>query len=67
MHSFYPSGTQPFFFRREGFPDSKSIHIQTVEIPLEDLFSGVAEEKLRQRILSLNISLKGTKQHFRVG
>ena len=45
-HPFYPSGTQPFFFRREGFPDSKSIYIQTVEIPLEDLFSGVAEKKL---------------------
>jgi len=42
---FYSSGTQPFFFRREGFPDSKSIYIQTVEIPLEDLFSGVAEKK----------------------
>jgi len=44
-HPFYRSGTQPFFFRREGFPDSKSIYIQTVEIPLEDLFSGVAEKK----------------------
>jgi len=40
-HPFYPSGTQPS--RR--FSESKSIYIQTVEIPLEELCSGVAEKK----------------------
>ncbi len=52
-----------FFFRREGFPDYRSRYIQTVEISLEDLFSGVAEKKFTVKD-SFVESLKCTKQHF---